>query len=94
MIPRYLKKTLLATLQEKQVVEKFHVLKDPIQLEAEAVTLSKGKTKKRTPIKHVWLWRIQEGERSVAQPKESPEARMERTSTTEPNKWPQAPVMA
>ncbi|KAL5522968.1 hypothetical protein ACEPAF_1235 [Sanghuangporus sanghuang] len=95
---RYLKKTILATLQEKGVIEKFHVQKDPSEVELEVAPSLKGKKpkKKQNPNipKLAWYWRIHEWERSVAQSKQTHDVRMERKSTMEANTEAQTPAKA
>ncbi|KAL5522771.1 hypothetical protein ACEPAG_8789 [Sanghuangporus baumii] len=95
---RYLKKTILATLQEKGIIEKFHVQKDPSEVESEVVPNVKGKKPKRKQNPNIpklaWYWRVHEWERSVAQSKQTHDARMERKSMMEANTEPQMPAKA
>ncbi|KAL5498945.1 hypothetical protein ACEPAH_1463 [Sanghuangporus vaninii] len=95
---RYLKKTILATLQEKGVIEKFHVQKDASEVKLEVAPSLKGQKpkKKQNPNipKLAWYWRIHEWEQAVARSKQTHDARIEQKSRTEANTEPQTPAKA
>ena len=94
---RFLKKTILATLQEKGVVEKFHVKREPnTEDESQGAPSSLGKKKKKASNvpKHSWYWRIHGWEQSVAESKKKRQEQVEGRTAREASSKPSEPAKA